>query len=172
MKRLILPFILMLCFYGEGVFSLYFSTGAFHGERILVPHFLLSILVLMAIYYIRKDTLWYALILGLLYDVFFTGIIGIYLFFFPFSVYLTTKIMKILQSNIFIAIVVVLFNISLVEFLIYQFYSLINHTDMAMSAFVDMRLWPTLILNAAFVVIVVFPLKRWLSNRKKEILDD
>ncbi|RDI44147.1 rod shape-determining protein MreD [Falsibacillus pallidus] len=172
MKRFILPLILALSFYFEGVFAQVFSAKAFHGERILAPHFLLAILIFMAIYYIRNNTLWYALLFGLLYDVFFTEIIGINLFLFPAAVYLTTKVMKVLQSNVFIAILVALLNMAAVEFIVYQFYRLIGHVQMTMVDFVDIRLWPTLILNLAFLIIVAFPLKRWLMFWRKELLDD
>lgn len=172
MKRIVLPFILSLCLIGESIFVEFFPTEEFGGGRIIVPHFLLTVLLLMGIYYLRNQAILYAFIFGLIFDVFYTGIIGAYLFLFPLAIYITSKMMKILQSNIFIASLVVTINIAIVEFLVYELNVLIKHTTMPMTDFINVRLWPTLVANLAFIIIVSYPLKSWLQRRKKEVLDE
>ncbi|EDL62793.1 cell-shape determining protein, partial [Bacillus sp. SG-1] len=49
---------------------------------------------------------------------------------------------------------------------------LIGKTDWAIAVFADLRLWPTLVLNAAFMIIVSFPLKALLLKLQKERLED
>ena len=76
MKRIVLPLLLALTFYGESLFADFFPPEimAFGGERLFVPHFILVILVIMGIYYFRNHALIYAAILGLLFDVYYTEI--------------------------------------------------------------------------------------------------
>ena len=49
----------------------------------LVPRFLIIYLIFVAIYYDRKRAMVYGLFFGLLYDVFFIDIIGLYSFIYP-----------------------------------------------------------------------------------------
>ncbi|MGE6259566.1 rod shape-determining protein MreD [Heyndrickxia sporothermodurans] len=172
MKRIVLPLILSVCFIAESIFVQYFPHNAFDGKYIIVPHFLLVVLQLMGIYYIRNRTLLYAFIFGLLFDISYTGILGVYLFLFPLTIYITSKLMKFLQSNIFIAVIVTLFNVALVEFLVYELNILIHQVTMTTMDFLNIRLVPTLILNLIFFVIFSYPIKKWLEHRKKEVLDE
>lgn len=172
MKRIVLPLILSLLFVSESLFVQFFPHDAFDGRFIIVPHFLLVVLLLMCIYYIRNQALLYAFIFGLIFDITYTGILGVYLFLFPLTLYITSKMMKVLQSNIFIAALVILFNLALVEFLVYELNILINHVTMTMVDFLNRRLLPTLVVNLIFFIIFSYPLKKWLEKRKKEVLDE
>lgn len=172
MKRIILPLITLLSFYSDSIFAEFFPELSFLGDRIAVPRFLLVVLTLMGIYYIRNVTLIYAGILGLMYDVYYTGIIGAYLFLLPISVYIASKIMKMIQNNLFTAGLVVLVNVSLVEFLIYGLNYLLFEVNVTIPQFMDIRLWPTLLLNLIFFLIIVIPFSRWLQKRKKELASD
>ncbi|QQZ10719.1 rod shape-determining protein MreD [Heyndrickxia vini] len=172
MKRIVLPLILSLSFIFESIFVQYFPHQAFGGRYTIVPHFLLVVLLLMGIYYIRNRTILYAFIFGLLFDINYTGILGVYMFLFPFMIYLTSKMMKILQANIFVAGLIVLVDIIIVEFLVYELNILINHVTMSMVDFLYVRLIPTLVLNLIFFIIFSYPMKKWLEKRKKEVLDE
>ncbi|PTY85468.1 rod shape-determining protein MreD, partial [Heyndrickxia sporothermodurans] len=108
----------------------------------------------------------------LLFDINYTGILGVYMFLFPFTIYLTSKMMKILQANIFVAALIVLVNIIIVEFLVYELNILINHVTMSMVDFLYVRLIPTLVVNLIFFIIFSYPMKKWLEKRKKEVLDE
>lgn len=168
MKKAILPLITMFSFYAESVFA---SMLPFIGNRLSVPHFLLVVLTIMGIYYFRDVTLIYAAIFGLLFDIYFTGLIGIYLFLFPIAVYAAAKLMKVFQINILTAGLVTLVNLLLVEFAVYGLYSLIYNTGMPIVMFLDHRLWPTLLLNLVFYAIIIIPFSNWLQKRRKEIAD-
>lgn len=58
---------------------------------------------------------------------------------------------RILQSNIFTGTLVAVLNMAIVEFLVYGINALINPQVMGFDDFLLLRLWPTLILNAAFL---------------------
>ncbi|WP_018660990.1 rod shape-determining protein MreD [Heyndrickxia acidiproducens] len=168
MKRIILPLILSLCYIAESLFVQFISPQSFGANYIMVPHFLLAALILMGMYYRHRSTVIYAFVFGMLFDAFYTGVLGIYLFFFPLAVYLTTRLMKILQSNLLIDTGVALLGIVVVEFLVYGVNALINPRIMGFNEFLNWRLWPTLILNAAFFILAWYPLRNFLMRRMRE----
>ncbi|MEK3890578.1 rod shape-determining protein MreD [Bacillus sp. FSL K6-3431] len=172
MKRIILPLLLTLAFYLESIFVDLLPPEAFGGERIVVPHFLLILLIIMGIYYVRNHALLYAALFGLLFDVYYTEIIGIYLFLFPISVYLASKMMRILHINIFTTAIVLMIQIAFVEILVYIFNVFVFSVSIIPSDFATTRLLPTLILNIACFILIFFPFSRFLLNKKKIIVDE
>lgn len=172
MKRFILPLITVLCFYGESLFVEFLPSFSFLDNRIMVPRFLLVVLVMMGIYYFRNVTLIYAAIFGLVFDIYYTGVIGVYLFLFPIAVYAASKMMKVLQINVLALGLAVLVIVALTEALVYGLNILLFDVKMTAGQFLYNRLIPTLILNLIFYLIIFFPLSRWLQNRKKELLSE
>ncbi|EUJ23078.1 cell shape-determining protein MreD [Listeria grandensis FSL F6-0971] len=166
-KVVALPLIAIAVFILEGISSLLFSQAFFGEQRLFIPHFLIVMLVLMATFYNRNITLIYAFVLGMVFDIYYTGILGIYFAIFPLVVYLTDKFMKVLQNNIALVGLVVVFNVILTESLVYGFYVLIGVTDMTLSSFVDQRLWTTILLNLAFFLIAFFPFRSFLLKLKQ-----
>ncbi|EUJ29414.1 cell shape-determining protein MreD [Listeria cornellensis FSL F6-0969] len=163
-----MPLIAIAVFILEGVSSMLFSQSFFGEQRFFIPHFLIVMLVLMATFYSRNVTLIYAFVLGMVFDIYYTGILGIYFAIFPLVVYLTDKFMKVLQNNIILVGLVVVFNVILTECLVYGFYVLIGGTDMALATFVDRRLWTTILLNLAFFFGCVFPIQRFSIEIKEK----
>lgn len=172
MKRFILPLITIICFYAESLFIEFFPAFSFLGDRFVVPRFLLVVLTMMGIYYFRNVTLIYAAIFGLLFDVYYTGVIGAYLFLLPIAVYAASKMMKVLQINVFTSGLVSLIIIAVVETLVYGLNILLFDVKMTAAHFLNNRLIPTLTLNLVFYLLIFFPISRWLQNRKKEILSE
>ncbi|EUJ33245.1 cell shape-determining protein MreD [Listeria floridensis FSL S10-1187] len=167
-KRTIwLPAIMIVTFILEGVVSLQFAKPLFGDSRMFVPHFLLVMLILMTAFYRRNTTLVYAFILGLVFDIYYTSVMGIYFAIFPFVVYITDKFLKVLQNNIVLVGLITVFNIILTESVVYAFYSLIGTTTMSIATFIDMRLWTTILLNFAFYLVVFFPFRYFLVKLKK-----
>lgn len=144
-----------------------FSQSFFGEQRVFIPHFLIVMLVLMTTFYNRNVTLIYAFILGIVFDIYYTGILGIYFAIFPLIVYLTDKFMKVLQSNIMLVGLVAVFNVILTECLVYGFYVLIGGTDMVFATFVDQRLWTTILLNLAFFLVIYFPFRNFLFKLER-----
>ncbi len=172
MKKLLLPFIALLFFYSESIF-----VSLAHGEtllqnRIIVPHFLLMYLLFLAVYYQHRTALLLGFIFGFLYDMYYTEINGIYLVLFPFLILLTVRLMKIFYNNLFVFGVIVIINMAIIEFLVYQINIIIQRTELSLIQFMDWRLWPTLVLNIAFYIIVSFPLKALFVKLQKAWLEE
>jgi rod shape-determining protein MreD len=159
-NKFILPLIFLFLFILESLFVQFSPSSLLNSDKILVPHFLIAAILLLTIFGNEKYGILYGFIFGLLFDIVYTEIIGIYLFLFPFVAYIASKIMKVLQTNIFIGSIVSLIGITLVEIGAFEMNELIHITDIDFMSFLYKRLFPTLLLNAIFVIIAAYPLKR------------
>lgn len=160
MKRLVLPLLLLFLFIFEGLFTQLFPANLFGGDYIFVPRFLIIALFFVTIYGSEKHGIVFAFLFGLLFDLVYTEIIGIYLFMFPLVSYAFFNIMKMIQTNIVLVSLVSLVCVALLEGGIYVMNLLIHHADILFSSFSEIRLIPTLILNLIFIVIAAYPFKR------------
>lgn len=161
MRKFILPLLFILLFVIESTFVQMVPPKEYFGnERFLIPHFLMIAILLLTIYGSKKYGLLYAFIFGLLFDIVYTEIIGIYLCLFPLIAYITSQLMRILQNNIIVTSLVVLFGIGVLEFGAYGMNIIINRTAMPLADFTLIRLIPTLILNLIVIIAGVYPLKR------------
>jgi rod shape-determining protein MreD len=129
-------------------------------------------LLFLTIFGNEKRGIIYGLIFGLLFDVIYTEVIGIYLFLFPLVVYIISKMMKVLQANIFIALIVSLFGVALLELGVYEMNKLIHITNLDMITFLKIRFLPTLLLNATYIIIAAYPLKRYFEKFAEKLRTD
>ena len=171
MKQFLLPLIMTACFLSENVFLEWCSGSVLDGKWMLVPRFFAVALVLLTIFYSRSTAVKYGFLFGLLFDVFYTEILGVYMFVFPFIAYITSKLMKVLQNNFLIVALIVAIDLWILEFILYALNVLIQHTDLTFGQFLSDRLWPTLILNLSFYVLFGVLLRNVFLFLKREILE-
>lgn len=172
MKRLLLPFVFLTFFILESIFVELLPAELFRSTRILVPHFLIVAILFLTVYASRNLGIIYAFVFGLLFDIVYTEIIGIYLFMFPLVAYIISKIMKVFHSNIIIVTIVSMVGVALLELGVYELNFLIKLTDMDFSTFINLRLFPTIILNIAFAIIFAYPLKRQFEKYASEMINE
>lgn len=172
MRKFLLPLFFLFLFVFESLFVQLLPGGAFQSDRILAPHFLLAAILFLTIYGSEKQGLLYGFVFGLLFDIVYTEILGIYLFLFPLVAYLITKMMKVLQTNILLSSLMVLTGIALLELGSYEMNKLIHITSMDFTTFLNLRFIPTLILNAVFIIIVSYPLKRLFEKSTEDMWAD
>ena len=169
MRKFLLPLLFLLLFIVESLFVEFLPAKIFGFERIFVPHFLFIAILFLTIFVGRKHGIIYAAIFGLLFDIVYVEIIGIYFFLYPFISYLIYKLLQILQSNIITAFLATLLGISLLEIGVYEMNYLIHVTDLDFISFINLRFYPTLSLNAAVTLIAAYPLK-WLFEKQLEAI--
>jgi len=68
--------------------------------------------------------------------------------------------MKVLHANLLVVSVISLLGITILEMIVYEINFLIHLTSMEFIYFLQLRLVPTLILNAIFLLIAAYPYKR------------
>lgn len=75
--------------------------------------------------------------------------------------------MKVLQLNLFIVVSIILASVVALEYYVYGFLTLLGRTHMPAYVFFTDRLLSTLLLNAIFLLIVCFPLRRYIVRLSK-----
>lgn len=172
MRRFLLPLLGIVIFYSESIFATFSPIEVAGDTRLLVPRFLIVFLLFLSFYYSRNISYIYAFVFGFLYDVFFTGIMGVYMFLFPFLIYISTLILRLIFQNIVISSLIALVMIALLEWFVYQFNLLIGIADLGIQGFLNQRLYSTLLFNAAFILIAAYPFKAWMSALRIRQLED
>ena len=165
MIRFFVIIISVLLFYMEPIFGL-FSPIQLDGEfYYLVPRFLIMYLLFVAIYYDRKRAMLYGLFFGLLYDVFFIDIIGLYSFIYPLMCLMASFIVKYIHQHLIVATILTLLLVAVVELLLFLFYTFIGIKSMTYTDFIEVRLIPTMIANSVFILMFGWGFKYILLYR-------
>ncbi len=80
--------------------------------------------------------------------------------------------MHVLQNHIVIAFLVSLVGIALLEFGVYEMDFLIHVTNLEFMSFIRLRLYPTLFLNAVFIILAAYPLSGHFEKFAESLRDD
>lgn len=168
MKKLYVPLLAVLIFISESIFVTTFSGDFFTGDKMFIPRFLMIFLVFMSVYYNSRTALYYSMVIGLVFDVVYTEVLGVYLFVFPLITYAISKIMTILQNNIFVVSFMSLIAIAFLETIIYGMNSLLGFSVLTFQQLLLERLVPTLILNAVVIIMVAYPLRKCMLKHSEE----
>ncbi|AYC29745.1 rod shape-determining protein MreD [Paenisporosarcina cavernae] len=165
MIRWIVPAIAVVLFYLEPVFGLFSPIKIEEEYFSLIPRFAIMYLIFISIYYNTRRAMIYALFFGLLYDMFFIDIIGLYAFLYPLMCLVAAFIVRYVHQHLFVTTILTLVLVAGLEFLLYQFYSLIGQTDVSMHVFLRTRLMPTMIANSLFLFLLGWAFKYLISAR-------
>lgn len=168
MKKWLNVLLACLLFAIDSNFVNFFPGHLISKHWIFVPHFLFIFIIFLAVYYDAKIGILYAFFFGIITDIVFTEILGFYLFWYPAIVYLISKLMKILQSNLFIMAFITILSITFLEFGIYFFYSIITTLPYTTEEFFFKRYLPTIELNIVFFLLFSYHLRKFFSVIKKE----
>ena len=162
---------MILVFCAESIYTDLVRFPFVSVEQQVVPHFLLLALIFMSAYINQKHAVIYGLIFGFLYDINYTGVLGVYMFGFAGLCYLA-KAFKVLQTNALMVILVAVLSVCVLEFYVYGIQTLIRSGTMTFNDFVIQRFLPTALLNIAGAVILVLPFRLFYISLKKELRDE
>lgn len=175
MKRIYLPLILFAFVIVEGVAIELLPPTFVINDLLIIPHWVLIFLLYMAIFYDSDQTYFsvlYGAVFGLLIDMVYTGVLGVYMFAYAFSIYVVHGIRKLLHANIYVTILLGIIAILFADFIIYLVYLVVGLTDMALEDYLFYRLVPTILANLIFLLIL-YPFKgRLLKWRNEQITKD
>ena len=165
MVRFLIPFVAVLLFLVEPEFAM-FSPIELKGHiYYLVPRFLILYLIFISIYYSRQRAVMYGLFFGVLYDVFYIDIIGLYSVLYPLICFLAGLIVKVIHQHLIVTTSISLILVAVLEFVLYQFFYLINFTSIPLIDFLQSRLLPTMIANMLFLMILGWAFKYLINTR-------
>lgn len=175
MKRIYLPLILFAFVIVEGVAIELLPPTFVINDLLIIPHWVLIFLLYMAIFYDSDQTYFsvlYGAVFGLLIDMVYTSVLGVYMFAYAFSIYVVHGIRKLLHANIYVTILLGIVAILFADFIIYLVYLVVGLTDMALEDYLLYRLVPTILANLLFLLIL-YPFKgRLLKWRNEQITKD
>lgn len=162
------PIGLLLFFYLDGILGAAFPKQLFN-----YPYTMSSYLVVLwlvySIYFEDQITIplgiW-AAVAGGLFDLYYTGIFGIFVFVFPIVVALTRACYKAFPINFLSGLLVYFIDITVVCALSYFGNLVVHLTSASLADMLVYSLAPTLAYNLAAYVILYFPVQ-WLFNRLK-----
>lgn len=165
MIRSIIPLVAVLLFFMEPVLSLFSPLTIGDEFYVLVPRFVIIHLLFIAIFYDSKKALIYGIIFGLLYDMFYIDIIGLYAFLYPLIIFIASAIIKLIYRNIATAIFITLVLISLLEVFSFGFSTIISITTIDFKTFMMNRLLPTVVANLVFILLYALFFHYYLEKK-------
>lgn len=170
MKRLYIPLMLFLLVVVEGVALDLLPFNSI--DTMIVPHFVLVFLVFITVFYDKENrysAVIYAIIFGLLIDVVYTGILGVYMFSYAIVVYVIHKLKLLVHENFYVTLTLGFIAVTFADIFIYVVYINIGYASMMWGDYVFYRLLPTTLGNLIFLIILYpFLVKRlptWIKEQ-------
>ncbi|MGP4041708.1 rod shape-determining protein MreD [Gracilibacillus sp. D59] len=159
MKRMIPFLIALICFILvilEGILAK-IDLPFVKDEWIIVSHFLFLFLLYVTIFF-EKETTYYAISLSIIFsfiiDIVYTDVIGVYVFAYTAVLYAVRGLMKVLQTNFIIALLMTILGVVATDILLFFLYNIIQVHDDSWDMFWQHRLIPTSIWNILFGVLI------------------
>lgn len=173
MKRIIIPLILFLLLVSEGVALELLPVSLLKGDLAIVPHWVFVFLLFLAIFYDRENTYFsvlYGLLFGLLIDIVYTGVLGVYMFSYAFVIYIVHGLTKMLHANFFVSVLLGMIGLILCEISINAIYTVVGISDMIWKDYLIYRMVPTVIANILFLIALYPIMMKRLNNWRNEQL--
>lgn len=173
MSRLYIPLILFLLVILEGVALDLLPTKLVMNNLTFIPHWVLIFLFFIAIFYDKKNTYYsvlYAVLFGLLIDIVYTEIMGVYMFSYAIVTYLIAELKNFVHGNLIVTILLGIIGLMLADILIYLVYYTIGIANMNWLSYFTNRLGSTVIANTIFLIISYPLISRRLAVWKEDRL--
>lgn len=172
MRRFILPFLVFFTFISESTFAHLVHVPFALEDQLYIPRFVLIVVIFVTVYLTRTQGMLFGFVFGLLHDIVYIEVIGIYLFAYGTLAYLISKTLKVLHGNAFIVLFLTILSIAVLEYYVYGINYLIGTTNMSLYHFTTLRLLPTLALNSIVAILLIYPMKNFLTKIKIEESED
>lgn len=159
----------------DGGIALYFAPVLFKMPMSASPY--LSLIVMMmpvltgTVTQMKERSLYIAAFLGgLLFDIFYSGLIGISMIGFPLTVWLASKLQRYLPTSFMSSVAVWFVSTSMYLVFDYAGFGIINLTNLNIPDFIIFHMFPTLIINLMLLVLVYGLLNYWYhATRQPDI---
>lgn len=170
--RILIPLVAAFLFLLESSFALLSPVEFDDRTMYLVPRFLLLYLIFVSIYYDRKRAMQYGLVFGILFDVFYLNIIGLYTVLYPAVCLIAGYTVRYIHQHLAVTTGLAILLMSIFEFLLYQFFRLISYTSVPLDTFFYERLLPTIGANLIFLIMLGWVFKYLINARVLQQLEN
>ena len=142
----------LLCFYLDTLLTFLSPIAIGHVKFILVPHLVFLFLILITVYRNTSTALVLGTLLGIVQDLYFGQIYGLYLFGYLLSILIADKFLKVFYRDHVMVYWMILLGIVFLEIFVVVLYHVLGLIDFHVIPFVTLRLLPTLFLNGLLLI--------------------
>lgn len=167
--RYLFPIGLFIMFFLDGSLSKIFASFFFSYPYAMVSQ--LTLLWFVMAYFFEGDIqiplTFFAVIAGVVADVYYSGILGLFIFLYPLIVWLTRVLAHSFNPSFLTSILIFFIDVAAFEFLNYLAYNIVGVTTMSIVDFVVDVLTPTLALNLVYFVVLYWPISavfKWATK--------
>lgn len=144
----------ILLFYIDTIIGLVIPMHFGKIDVIFVPHLTLMYLLILTIYRSFGVALILAIFFGLITDLYFGSIYGLYMFGYILAVVVMDRFFKIFYKDKVMIFIIILVSTLLIEIYVALIYGLIGFIQFNLLEFLLLRLLPTFILNLILLTIL------------------
>ncbi|MCP3030454.1 rod shape-determining protein MreD [Halobacillus sp. A1] len=162
MIRLTISCLLIILLVFQGMAMSLLPAKIAYSELLMTPHWVLCFVLIIAIFFDKDDTyhcVWYGMIFGLLIDVVYTGVLGVYMVTYTIVAYVIHGVHKWVHETFFVSLLLAMAGVGLADAVLYVIYSFVQITEMPWWNYVVLRLVPTILANVVFFVFL-YPLMK------------
>lgn len=154
------PIGLLITFFLDGALSNVLSGAFFSYPYSMVSHLVLLWLVLGYFFEdeVQIPLTGFAIAAGVAFDLYYSGILGLFMVLFPLIIGLTRAIGKYFSPTFLTGIMIYFVDLAVFEFVNYVAYAIIGVAHASFSSFLLYTLAPTLALNLVYFVILYYPI--------------
>ncbi|MBU9721902.1 rod shape-determining protein MreD [Bacillus alkalicola] len=173
MRRYLLFIVLFILFIAEGTIYQVFAPDFRGSDYLFIPRWVFMIIIFAGIYRGRAIGTLHAVIFGVLYDIIFSSVLGIYTFAMGLIAYLFSIAHPFFQRNLVVSISMSIIAVMILEYFVYGFMLLLGYTTVLHEEFLYIRFIPTVIMNLVVIAVLAYPLRKWFYyvNQRAEEQD-
>lgn len=160
--RYVFPLGLFIALFLDGSFSKIFAPLMFSYPYSMSSQLVMLWLVLSFFFEedIQIPLVWFALLAGTIVDLYYSGILGLFIFLYPLVIMLTRALDRVMDRNFLNMILIFFIDLVVFELLNYLGYRMAGIIHQGLGDFLVDNLAPTLALNLVYFVIFFWPVSR------------
>ncbi|NLI67302.1 MAG: rod shape-determining protein MreD [Bacilli bacterium] len=172
MRHALIPILLLFLLAFEGVAIELLPAAVKFSDVYLVPQWLLMFLILLTTFSYTKYPIIpiiYGALFGLMTDIVYTSMLGVYMFVLGFTVYIAQLLNRMLQNNLVMMLVIATCCLFVLETSLVMIYSFLGISTMPFGQFIIYRFLPSWIANLIFFLVIYHPTRKllaWIDVKK------
>lgn len=163
----LIPFFLFIGLVADGSVMNNFSLYLLDQSVVLVPRIFLLLFVVFTLFFPKQPLFLYSLLFGVMYDSYYTGVLGIYVTAIASCIYLLKRSQKFISTAPIMVFVISILSVCYVEIFVFSIYTLLGLANMPFALFLSTRLGPTVLLNLFILILIYYPLhklRKWMYS--------
>ena len=170
--KYVFPLGLFIALFLDGSFSKIFAPLMFSYPYSMSSQLVMLWLVLSFFFEenIHIPLVWFSVFAGAVADLYYSGILGLFIFLYPLIIMVTRTLDRLMDRNILNIILIFFIDLVVFELLNYLAYRIVGVIQQGFGDFLVDNLAPTLALNLVYFVIFFWPINRlyhWALSRRR-----